>query len=209
MKDCLDYYVQFTENNCQETFTEMLSKPAFERTDESFWEYLDHLRISGGNLASFWMTYIDLVQIMLQLLKASREGNWLLQLSAIHDMIPWCFSYVKQNYARYLSYYYTEMTNLQEEHPEIYAYLSDGGFSVQLGSRNPFGRIPVDQAVEETVNRDTQTPGGTKGFSLKPNAVHRYYQTAEYRNSYLRQLRESLGLGRRQFTHPDLRQSRV
>ena len=80
---------------------------------------------------------------------------------------------------------------------------------MQLGSQNPFGRIPVDQAVEETVNRDTQTPGGTKVFSLKPNAVHRYYQTAEYRSSYLRQLRETLGLGRRQFTHPDLRQSRV
>jgi len=75
---------------------------------------------------------------------------------------------------------------------------------MQLGSQNPF-----DQAVEETVNRDTQTPGGTKGFSLKPSAVHRYYQTAEYRSSYLRQLRETLGFGKRQFTHPDLRQTRI
>ena len=136
MEDSFDDYVQFTENICQETFTEMLSKPALQTTAESFWEYLDHLRISGGNLASFWMTYIDIVQIMLDLLRPSREGNWLLHLSAIHDMIPWCFSYDKQNYARYLSYYYAEMTNLQEEHPEIHAYLSDGGFSVQLGSQN-------------------------------------------------------------------------
>ena len=28
-----------------------------------------------------------------------------------------------------------------------------GGFSVQLSSNNPFGRIPVDHTIEETVNK--------------------------------------------------------
>ncbi len=56
------------------------------------------------------------------------------------------------------------MSNLPSEHPDVHEYLEAGGFSVQLGSKNPFGRIPVDQTVEETVNRDTQTAGGTKGF---------------------------------------------
>lgn len=62
----------------------------------------------------------------------------------------------------------------------------EGRFSVQLGSANPFGHIPVDQAIEETVNKDTQTAGGTKGFSLKSGVVTRYYLTAEYRRMYLR-----------------------
>ena len=56
-----------------------------------------------------------------------------------------------------------------------------GGFAVQIGEHNPFGKIPVDQACEETVNRDTQTAGGTKGFSLKSKAVSKYYLVAEYR----------------------------
>ena len=30
---------------------------------------------------------------------------------------------------------------------------------VKRGSNNPFGRIPVDQTIEETINKDTQTPG--------------------------------------------------
>ena len=54
-----------------------------------------------------------------------------------------------------------------------------GCFSVQLGDSNPFGRIPIDQTIEETVNKDTQTPGGTKGFSLKPGAVAKYYMNTE------------------------------
>ena len=56
--------------------------------------------------------------------------------------------------------------------------MRNGGFSVQLSKENAFGRVPVDQSLEETVNKDTQTPGGTKGFSLKPGAVQRYYLTA-------------------------------
>ena len=31
-------------------------------------------------------------------------------------------------------------------------------FSVQMSDHNTFGKIPVDQAIEETVNKDTQTP---------------------------------------------------
>mgnify|MGYP001796293845 CR=1 FL=1 len=34
--------------------------------------------------------------------------------------------------------------------------------------------------VKETVNKDTQTSGGAKGFILKPNAVSKFYLAAEY-----------------------------
>ena len=66
------------------------------------------------------------------------------------------------------------MSHLDEDHPAVIEYFRNGGFSVQTGGDNPFGRIPIDQTVEETVNVDTQTAGGTKGFSLKPDAVSKY-----------------------------------
>jgi len=59
------------------------------------------------------------------------------------------------------------MSHLEEEHPEASEYLCSGGFSVQIGNRNPFGRIAIDQACKETVNKDMHTAGGTKRFSLK------------------------------------------
>lgn len=52
------------------------------------------------------------------------------------------------------------------DHPDVYVQLENGGFSVQLGVQNPFRRIPVDQTIKETVNKDTQTPTGTKGVKL-------------------------------------------
>ena len=137
---------------------------------------------------------MDLLEILLGLLRASREGNWLLHLHCIRTMIPWCFAYDKLNFARYLSVYYVQMTKLAEDHPEINAHLESGGFSVQIGKQNTFGRIPVDQTIEETVNKDTQTNGGTKGFSLKPAAISKYYLTAEYRSTSLKQLRDLIDL---------------
>jgi len=42
------------------------------------------------------------------------------------------------------------------KHHEMHAHVMQGGFAVQIGSQNPFGHIPVDQAIEETVNKDTR-----------------------------------------------------
>ena len=65
------------------------------------------------------------------------------------------------------------------------SWKNDGGFSVQLTQRNPFGKIAEDQTLKETINRDTQTAGGTKGFSLNHGALSRYYLTAEHRANAL------------------------
>eukprot|EP00112_Aurelia_sp_Birch-Aquarium-sp1_P022105 Seg6119.1 transcript_id=Seg6119.1/GoldUCD/mRNA.D3Y31 product="hypothetical protein" protein_id=Seg6119.1/GoldUCD/D3Y31 len=59
------------------------------------------------------------------------------------------------------------MMSLPTTDPEIDEYLKASGFSTQMSERNTFGRIPMDQTIEETVNKDTKTPGRTKGFSLR------------------------------------------
>ena len=53
---------------------------------------------------------------------------------------------------------------------------------MQLGGGNPFSKNPVDQACEETVNKDTPRAGGTKGFSLNPGEVSRYYMVVEQKH---------------------------
>ncbi len=152
---------------------------------------------------------MDMVTIMLNMIRASREGNWELHLSSVREMIPWCFSYDMVNYARYLSAYYVEMTNLPTENPEVNEYLHSGNFSVQLSGVNPFGKIPVDQTIEETINKDTQTSGGTKGFSLQKGAINRYYMTAEYRSAYMHRLKDMIDEKLAKCHHDDLSTPRI
>lgn len=155
------------------------------------------------------MSYVDMVEVLLGLVRASREGNWQLHLLMIKEMIPWSFAYDRHNYARYLPVYYRDMARLEIDHPQDYNQFISGGFSVQLGPKNPFGRVPVDQAIKETTNRDTQAQGGTKGFSLNAGAVMRYYVTAEYRSTCLRNLREMTSTKASGLSHADLQPSRI
>ena len=92
------------------------------------------------------------------------------------------------------------------DYPDVYQHFMQGGNSVQIGSSNPFSKIPCDQTIEETIKKDTQTAGGTKGFSLKSGAVKKYYLNAEHSSLFLRQLREIVGLGGSRLNHPDLQQ---
>ena len=175
-----------------------------------FDSFLGQLRAgNSGNLASFWVSYIDMVEIMLGLVRAAQEGDWELHLLSVRAMIPWLFACDKLNYARYVPFYYAAMTQLNHTHPGLTNELQQGRFSVQISS-NQFSKIPANQAIEETMNRDTQTAGGTKGFSLKPEAVFKYYVSAEYRSSALRQLRYMVEPDQHMKSiHTDLQNSRI
>ena len=49
------------------------------------------------------------------------------------------------------SYCYSYMAIIPDVHPEVHEFMRNGGFSVQLSNDNTFGRIPVDQTLEEVV----------------------------------------------------------
>ena len=82
-----------------------------------------------------------MAEIMLGLIRASREDNCVLHLAAIRQMIPCCFAYDKVNYAQFLTYYYATVFQLPIKHPEVHAHFIQGGFSVQIGSQNPSRRL--------------------------------------------------------------------
>ena len=59
------------------------------------------------------------------------------------------------------------------------------------------------------MNKETQTSGGTRGFSLKSGAIARYYLTAEHRSIYLRNLRQMISHCPSKLSHPDLQGLRI
>jgi len=196
------------ENMCSVTLESLEQDMSCQRILHLFEVYLGVLRNDRGPVSAFWMTYIDLVEILLGLIRADREGDWYLHLACIRKMIPWCFAMDKTNYSRYLPVHYGQMMMLNSVCPDLHQHFLNGGFSVQRSSGNPFGKIAVDQTLEETVNKDTQTSGGTRGFSMKHGTVSRYYLTAEHRAEALRQLRELIFI-QSSSGHQDLQRSRI
>lgn len=71
-------------------------------------------------------------------IRATRQVDWDLHLSAFRSMIPWFFACDKVNYARYGSAYWLEMTSLETTHPgfvnlhEIFILIFSAGKSIKL-----------------------------------------------------------------------------
>ena len=102
LQETLNFITNVHSSVCKASIQELLENASCGRILKLFQTYLDTLR-DGPSLSAFWMSYVDMTEIMLGLIRASREGNWLLHLAAIREMIPWCFAYDKVNYARYLT----------------------------------------------------------------------------------------------------------
>ena len=123
-------------------------------------------------------------------LRATREGNWSLHLECIKEMLPWFFAYDHTNYAQYLPVYLAHMITLPETHPEAHALLENGDFGVQRTTSHGFSQMPVDQTIEQTLNRSTKTKGGIVGFSLRKGAVQRWMITAHARAAFVDKCRK-------------------
>ena len=73
-------------------------------------------------------------------------------LTSIHVMLPWMFAYDSLHYSRYLSLYWLEMNNLDEEKA---FYMRSGLFSASMSGR-PFSALPHDQWIEMTMNKGSK-----------------------------------------------------
>ena len=63
--------------------------------------------------------------------------------------------------------------------------LANGDFGVQRTIHHGFSQVPVDQTIEQTLNRSTKTKGGIVGFSLKKSAVQQWMLTAHSRAAFI------------------------
>lgn len=67
--------------------------------------------------AAFWSAYLQMVQLLLEFIRATRTSDWQLHLSTLRSMIPWFFATDRTNYARYAPCYWLEMSDLERSHP--------------------------------------------------------------------------------------------
>ena len=65
---------------------------------------------------SLWLSYIQMVQLLLTFLRATRENDWNLRLSAVRFMLPCFFATDRVHYARYGTIYWLEMLRLEATH---------------------------------------------------------------------------------------------
>ena len=104
------------------SFYEVCESEVFNKFEEEFNQFVHEKRQQNPTFA-FWSNYIDMVQLLLLFIRATRTSDWRLHLSALRSMIPWFFATDRVNYARYAPCYWLEMTLLDKTHPCKYNLL--------------------------------------------------------------------------------------
>ena len=72
-------------------------------------------------------------------------------------MLPWFFTYDRQNYSRHLTYCRPTLMKHPETHPSLYNEFRKGNVFVRRIPET-FNKLPPDQVIEQTINK------GQKGF---------------------------------------------
>ncbi len=190
-----------------EDFNAMLTSDAFLQLLKAYEEFVQ--KSSTNQTFTFWSTYIEMVENLLLFIRATREGNWTLHSSTVQSMLPWFFACDKVNYARYLTAYWVEMSNLEDTHLTAHQQLLSGDFVAQRNQQHGFAGTACDQVIEQTANRDSKTKEGISGFSLNKGAVHRWTLTQHERAAITHQCKTMAGQCPVSHQHSELDSARM
>ena len=101
------------DNYKTDTFWAMTNRDDVTEMVHNYEEFVKK-RSEEDPLFSFWSNYIEMVQLLLLFIRATRTTDWQLHLSSLKSMIPWFFVTDRINYSRYASSYWLEMNCLDE-----------------------------------------------------------------------------------------------
>ena len=143
-----------TEKLDSVTLQEVLGK--FQVLIELFEEF--EKKIDHQPMAKYWQSYLDMVQILHNVTKSIKIGDWSLHLHATERMLVWLHAYDHQNYSRHFTYYWASQQQLPSTHPKIYEEFQKGRFSTKRTPGN-FNNVSPDQVIEQTINKEQKGPG--------------------------------------------------
>ena len=66
-------------------------------------------------MAKFWLTYMDMVEVLMLNYHSLRSQLWDDYLTSVHLMMPWKAAYNHLHYTRYLVHYWASMVALDIE----------------------------------------------------------------------------------------------
>ena len=183
-KETYDMLTDLIDDPCKENVSKV-EDSEFRNYFEKYHAFiLEVLNGIHGKTAQFWMRYMDIIQKILTLIRATKENNLQLHIAALYALCPMFFAYDHCNYARYVPVYLMTLMNLPKTHPGCKELLEKNGFSVSRSSV-PRSRNAVDITIEQTINRHAKSQGGVIGFSRNYAAYNRWCITRHLRAQYV------------------------
>ena len=140
------------KNFTQEAYLELIHSQQFAALHEAFHQFCASLQ---SPVARLWLSYTEMVQLLLLFIRSMRTADWQLHLHCIRKMLPFMFAYDHVNYSRFLSKFWCDMTVLKDTNPEAHEQLQNGAFCVPSGAKCHSARLVLTKSSSKhsTVNQ--------------------------------------------------------
>lgn len=122
---------------------------------------------------SFWSQVLDEEILVLEIVRAIREGNFSLYVESVAALVPWMFVLEQINYAMWLLVHVWDMVILQTSHPNVYHNFTNGAFVVRKSSHAFSAMIALDHAHEQE-NASIKREDGAVGLTETSSALRRW-----------------------------------
>ena len=119
ISDIQEKVTEFSEEITQISHDEFIERHCFEQFNNDVIDYKQYLE-NTFKLAKFLLSYLLMVELLLNTIYATRTWNWHMPLECVSDVARYAFAYDNYNYARYLTPWLSEMFTLETSHPEVY-----------------------------------------------------------------------------------------
>ena len=108
---------------------------------------------------AYWNRFVQMVNLLKDLIRADREGNWPLHLKSLQSLLPLFAVCDRTNYLRWCSVYLEDMMKLESTAPHVYEQFMAGKFVVKQ-SPGTFKSVGADMCLEQTINRSQKSSAG-------------------------------------------------
>lgn len=110
----------------------------------------------GVPLAEYWLSFLEMVEILTQNIHGLRTSNWAEFKSSLKLMLPWMQIYDNDRYGRHLPDFVAVLDDLPAEQA---AFMEDGMFAQSM-TGNPYSCVALDIWIESTMNKGSKLKSG-------------------------------------------------
>ena len=118
----------------------------------------------------YWEQFVQMFQVLRNLIRADREGLWELHIEAVQEALHLFAAFDCIHYLRWGSLYLEDMRKLPETAPDVYDQFMSGGFAIK---ENPgrFVSTGGDQKLEQTINFTSKNSASVIGHSKQKHFI--------------------------------------
>lgn len=168
-------------------------------------ESLKEVLQSSSEMARFWASFLEMVEILFMHYHSIRVQDWKGYLLSLRLMQPWMAVYDSLHYTRYMTIFWSMMNNLDEE---TTGYMENGLFSASLRGRR-YSAIPHDQWIEVTMNKGSKMKGGWIGITQNESALNVHTKIVNKIAMVRETLHKAADLQARTYDHAENSKSRI